>query len=244
MAISRRAPSPDAVVSIHDVAGTNIDRIAAILDFLSSMNVERVTLLVIPDSGWDGAGLTRLRQWGAAGIDLAAHGWRHRCGRIEGSYHRFHSRFLSRNVAEHLSAGPERVADIIRRSYNWFNRKRLPTIPLYVPPAWAMGRIDEAALQKLPFRWYETVTGVWDAHTGRHWRLPLVGFEADTRLRTLSLSLFNRINIAAASAARQTLRIAIHPDDISLGLAVTLPAILNRCDRFLHYSDVMGGGAS
>ncbi len=241
---SRRGSPPDAVVSIHDVAGTNIDRITAILDFLSSMNVARVTLLVIPDSEWDGDGRRRLRQWGEAGIDLAAHGWRHRCGRIRGPYHRFHSRFLSRNVAEHLSAGPDRVADIIRRSHDWFNEMGLPTIPLYVPPAWAMGQIDETALRKLPFIWCETLTGIWDVHTGRHRRLPLAGFEADTRLRTLSLSLFNQINIAAASASGRPLRVAIHPDDLSLGLAGALPAVLGRCGRFLRYSDVMGGGPS
>ncbi len=161
------APSPDAVVSIHDVAGTDINRITAILDFLSSMNVARVTLLVIPGSGWDDAGRQRLRQWGESGIDLAAHGLRHRCGRIWEPYHRFHSRFLSRNVARHLSAGLNRVADIIRRSHDWFEEMGLPTIPLYVPPAGTMGRIDETALRKLPFRLYETVTGVWYARTGR-----------------------------------------------------------------------------
>ena len=241
---SRWGPSPDAVVSIHDVAGTNIDRIAAILDFLSSMNVARVTLLVIPDSGWNGAGLRRLRQWGKSGIELAAHGWRHRCGRIGGPYHRFHSRFLSRNVAEHLSAGPDRVADIIRRSHNWFEEMGLPTIPLYVPPAWAMGRIDETALQKLPFRLYETVTGVWDARTGRRRWLPLVGFEADTRPRVLILSVLNRIHLAGASVSGRPLRVAIHPDDLSLGLADALPVVLRRCGRFLRYSDVVGGGPS
>jgi uncharacterized protein len=221
-----------------------MDRIADSLDFLSSMHVERVTLLVIPDSGWDVAGLHQLKRWEDAGIDLAAHGWRHRCGRIEGPFHRFHSRFLSRNVAEHLSAGPDGVADIIHRSHDWFRERGLPTIPLYAPPAWAMGRIDGAALQKLPFRWCETLTGIWDVHTGRHRRLPLAGFEADTRPRTVSLSLFNRINIAGASASGRPLRIAIHPDDLSLGLAGALPALLGRCGRFLRYSDVMGGGAS
>jgi predicted deacetylase len=94
----------------------------------------------------------------------------------------------------------------------------LPAPSLYVPPAWAMGRISRAGLRKLPFRYYETISGVYDAQADRFIRLPLLGFEADTRIRATALKLSNVLNRRLANAHRE-LRFAIHPTDFELYLA-------------------------
>lgn len=57
--------------------------------------------------------------------------------------------------------------------------------------------------------------------------LPLVGFEADTNLRKLSLILSNSINLAFSSEQRP-LRISIHPDDYELLLAKDIKRFLKR----------------
>lgn len=233
-------PRP-AVVSIHDVAGTNIDRIGAILDRLSGIGIDAVTLLVIPDSGWDHRGLARLREWRRQGIGIAAHGWRHRCRGPKGWTHKLHSAVISGEAAEHLSMEPAAIAPMIRRSHDWFVQNGLAPIPLYVPPAWAMGPLSRAALGGLPFLWYETLTGILDASTGRRRFFPLVGFEAAGPFSVAGLTAFNGMNRAVQGISGRPLRIAIHPNDLSLDMGRPLMACLGGDYRFTGYPQILAG---
>jgi len=176
------------------------------------------SLLVVPGVGWTGETLDRLRGLLARGHSLAGHGWQHRCARIRGLRHRLHSALISRDVAEHLCLDASGIEALIRRCGAWFPRHGLPRPDTYVPPAWAMGRIERRRLPGLGFRYFETLTGLYDAGTGRFRRLPLAGFEADTRFRALVLRGFNRAALALARPGRP-LRIAIHPCDAELLLA-------------------------
>lgn len=212
------ATQSGVLVSVHDVMPQTLDRVARILGTLEAAGIGGVSLLVVPGAGWTADTLDRLHGMLARGHRLAGHGWHHRCPRIRGLRHRLHSALISRDVAEHLALDAAGIEALIRRCGEWFPRHGLPQPHTYVPPAWAMGGIPRARLYGLGFRYFETLTGVFDAGAGRFRRLPLAGFEADTRLRALTLRALNRVCASLASADRP-LRLAIHPRDPELLLA-------------------------
>ncbi|MEJ2631785.1 MAG: DUF2334 domain-containing protein [Acidihalobacter sp.] len=212
-------------LSLHDVCPATLERTEALASRIETLG-RRATLLVIPDADWDETGLARLRALHGRGHDLAGHGWTHHTARWGGLAHRIHGWMISNRVAEHLAedaAGRERI---IRRCHAWFAENGLPEPSLYVPPAWAMGRIPSRRLQQLPFRYYETLGGIYSSGDTRFTRLPLAGFEADRPWRAHVLRLSNAVN---RRLARDTirLRIAIHPWDLDGPLRTDLLRLLS-----------------
>lgn len=237
---------PTALVSIHDVMPENLPQVARILDLLERLDVHPVTLLVVPGLAWDEEGLQQLRQWHSAGCELAGHGWTHRAARIGSLYHKVHSTLLSRNVAEHLALDAAGIERLIRDCHAWFADRGLPEPGLYVPPAWAMGAIRRSAFRDLPFRYYETLTGARDTDSGRFQSMPVIGFEADTRLRAIVLRISNAVNLLRIRLTKQPLRIAIHPHDLDYLLAPDVERLLRKAKgamgaRFVSYSEAMPG---
>ena len=207
------------LVSIHDVMPETLNEVDDILRRIADAGMPgTVTLLVVPGRNWSEDDIAVLRRWADDGHELAGHGWVHEVERLRGVSHRLHSLFISRNVAEHLALDEQGIRTLIEDCHGWFERMGLPAPAMYVPPAWAMGRIDTADLRELPFRYYETLSGIYDAATDTMTRIPLVGFEADTRLRAALLRLFNAGNRWLANRRGQ-LRLAIHPQDFRLHLA-------------------------
>ena len=227
-----------ALVSVHDLMPETLPAVRRILDLLDRRGIGPVTLLVVPGRDWSAADLDLLRQLQDAGHVLAGHGWSHRVRRIAGPAHLLHSLLISRRAAEHLALGTEDLRRLVARCHAWFEVRGLNPPTLYVPPAWALGRLDRDALAALPFRQYETTGGVLDAYGGRFRRLPLAGFEADRRWRAGALRLWNAVNTARADAARP-LRVAIHPRDLELRLGGALDALLARDLRCHHYGDLL-----
>ena len=229
----------DPLVSIHDVMPNTMSRVQMLIDAAASSGVQNLTLLVVPGLSWTPHDLETLRRWQDKGLALAGHGWVHNCASPKSWYHRLHSLLLSRNVAEHLSCQNvrERIA-LVQRCGEWFEGHRLGMPHLYVPPAWALG-IPQDEFAQLPFCLVETLTGVADCRTGTVHRLPLLGFEADTKFRRLFVAGFNRANAVVAGWGRQPVRVSIHPYDLELLLADDLRRCLRRCgegsryDRFL-----------
>ncbi len=224
----------DALVSIHDVTPSTLDRVDALLARCSEHGVDRVTLLVVPGHDWCATALERLRAWQRAGHELAAHGWSHRARARRTLYHRLHAALISRHCAEHLSRPAGEVVDLMRTSHDWFAEHGLAPPSLYVPPAWALGPVRPRDLAELPYDHVETLAGLRHAG-GLHW-LPLVGYEADTALRAATLRASNAL--ARVTTRRQRpLRIGLHPDDAGLRLARDMDADLAGIRRALHYRD-------
>lgn len=219
-----------------------VPQVEGILELLTEAGVDTATLFIVPGSGWDEAGLARVREWHAQGWTLAGHGWEHRAVPPRTLYHRLHSLILSRDCAEHLSLETDAVAALIGRCFAWFDAHGLAAPRLYVPPAWALGRISRARLRELPFHLYESLSGVYDAESDRFRRLPLVGFEADTALRVPVLRAANAANVAMHRVLRKPLRISIHPFDLDLRLAGDVVRLLSCCDCFLEYDALVAGG--
>lgn len=231
------------LVAIHDVMPETLPHVARILALLEEQHVRPVTLLVVPGRDWTGAGLAQLKAWEAAGHVLGGHGWLHQVDEIRGWWHWLHSATLSRNVAEHLALDEGGIAALIQRNHDWFREHGLQPPELYVAPAWAMGRIGPATLQALPFRYYEYLSGVYDAKTGAHRVLPLTGYEADTKGRAIFLRWFNRLNAWLARVLRRPLRIGIHPYDLDYYTADQLRGYVARAPRCIGYPEVLSKAA-
>ncbi|GGX38211.1 polysaccharide deacetylase family protein [Saccharospirillum salsuginis] len=217
-----------AIISLHDVMPHTLDETEELLaDWLTDIPPERVTLLVVPGLNWQPAQLDRLREWERQGYELAGHGWIHHVRRVKTLYHCLHSILISRRAAEHLSLSENELVTLLNDNYHWFQHHDFKTPELYVPPAWAMGQLDTAALQRLPFRYYESTPGLLDSQQNRFRRLPLAGFEADRRWRGPCLRTWNGINRVVA-APQRPIRLSIHPFDHRYHLAHSLRRWLSR----------------
>jgi len=227
--------APRALLSIHDVMPETLDDVATLFEACVSRGLEPPALLVVPGLAWREADLCRLRQWEHRGAELIAHGWLHRT-RPQRLYHRLHAALISRDVAEHLALPPDGVLDLMRASHDWFAAHDLPSPRTYIPPAWALG-ITPRRLLELPYRCVEVLRGVLlrDGDGIRSRRLPLLGFEADTRTRAAILRNWNRLQQHRAARALAPLRISIHPTDHRLLLRDELHAVLDQDWQCLRY---------
>lgn len=216
-----------AVISIHDVMPETMAHTFELLKLCAHLQPLHIYLLVVPGLNWQPRHIEQLKELEAQGYQLAGHGWRHQCREIKTIKHRLHSLFISRNAAEHLSLTTEQLHQLIYRNYNWFIESGFKAPELYVPPAWAMGNLPEAALKNLPFKYYETTSGIYHVPSMSFKRLPLAGFEADNIWRKAALKFWNQINRAAASNT-SPLRIAIHPYDLDLKLSTQLESLVSQ----------------
>jgi predicted deacetylase len=225
------------LVSLHDVMPKTLENVERIMQELERHELLPVTLLVVPDAGWTGESLQKLNEFVAAGAEVAGHGWRHVVENVSGVRHKLHSLLISRDVAEHLALSRPDIESLVRRCHNWFKEHDLPAPELYVPPAWAMGSLRRADLDRLPFRQYETLGGVYDVRSRQFRRLPMTGFEADTAFRATTCRAWNRLNLSWAGTSNPV-RVAIHPQDRELRLAEDLRILLQQRGRALSYRDI------
>jgi predicted deacetylase len=228
--------APRALVSVHDLMPATMPAVRRTLALLEHHAVHPVTLLVVPGSGWDAAGIDELRALERAGYRLAGHGWAHRAPHIRGLRHRLHSLFLSRNVAEHLALERDGILALMRRCRAWFEAQGLSLPTLYVPPAWALGELSANDLRRADlFQRVEVFSGVLDVASGRLTRSPVLGYEADASLRVPVLRLWNALGRRRAAACRWV-RVGIHPGDIDHPLRADLIADLGRFRHFADYA--------
>lgn len=214
----------DYLVSVHDVMPETLGRVLALLERLDAAALGPATLLVVPGRDWRGEDLAVLERLAAAGHRLAGHGVSHRATRYRNLAHRVHGLLMSRHAAEHLAHDAAGIRRLIGECRDWFERHALPAPSLYVPPAWAMGPLPRQELRGLGFRYYEYLTGIYDARRDAWHRIPVLGFEADTAVRALSLRFSNAVNRLIARRLGVA-RLALHPYDLELKLADDL----HRC---------------
>lgn len=226
-----------AILSIHDVMPETLIHVHQILQSMQHIPTHKVTLLVVPGKDWSPSDVKQLKQWQINGYILAGHGWQHRCIDQKNKYHRLHSLFLSRNSAEHLSQSTESIHRIMQACFHWFHQQHLPVSSLYVPPAWALGRWKTNSWHAVPFTMIETTSGIMQKN-GKTQRLPLLGFEADTVIRSSFLRLFNCINHWISKKTKRPVRIAIHPFDLQFNLSQNLLSTLSNPYHWISYEDL------
>ena len=227
-----------AIISIHDVMPHSLERVRELLDKMSHLAPGAITLLVVPGLDWSQGQLQTLRELQDAGYRLAGHGWHHKTRAIRTLYHHFHAGLVSRTAAEHLSLDADQISRIMADCHQWFADKGLAAPDLYVPPAWAMGAIPKSKLRAAPFRYFESTAGLYDSETDRGIKLPLLGFEADTRFRAVTLNAWNSLNYLLGTA-RRPVRLSIHPSDHSLLLKNSLAHYLAKVSTAVPYTSVL-----
>jgi len=233
--LPRDAANRPSIVSIHDLTPAALPATLAIIELLEQENVRPVTLLVVPGVEWPSRDIDTLKRLQDEGYELAGHGWSHQCKGWGSWWHRLHGLVISRNLAEHLSLSRSEIMDTISRCYDWFATVELQPPRLYVPPAWALGDVRPAALRETPFEAYEVLTGVHYAQESRFARMPLVGYESDTRWRVPTLRTVNAANRCLSWCLKRPLRISIHPRDLELHLAEDLRSILRQNREWTDY---------
>lgn len=214
-----------------------LDDVIFLLQHIPENCRPQVSLLVVPGLHWDAHGIDQLRFWQAQGFELAGHGWSHRCRSIRGVYHRLHAAFISRDCAEHLALCSSELVDLLQRNYHWFESHGLSAPELYVPPAWAMGRLSSLQLQHAPFRYFENTAGIYDSQAKQYRRLGVVGYEADTCVRQYVLSGWNALNHHLISVNRPV-RISIHPNDHRLRLSRDLFSVFEKLQHREYFQAV------
>ncbi|MGM0553183.1 MAG: polysaccharide deacetylase family protein [Pseudomonadota bacterium] len=227
-----------SLISIHDVMPDTLPQVRELLALLRKHGHERVTLLVVPGLAWSETALQELWAWQDAGLELAAHGWTHRAAHVRGVRHHMHAALISRQAAEHLALDTRGIRELMQAAADWFPRHGLQSPSTYVPPAWALGRMPRAGLVDMPFRQIEVMRGLLDTRSGRLQPMPLLGYQADTRLRAGFLALWNRLQVLRGRyRTHQPMRIGIHPDDAQLYLSAALERCLARVPPSILYMD-------
>lgn len=217
-----------SLVSIHDVSPRTLPDVIRVVELMDSLRLAPAPLLLCAGSPWQSRDLATVRQLAEKGHPLVAHGWTHEARAIRGMRHRLHALLLSRNVAEHLSLSDCEINELLQRCSEWFEARSLPAPAMYVPPAWALGPVTKEQLQQSPFRWFETLSGIYDSQVDRFQWLPLLGFQADTRARKLVLRVLNGANVSLARWSGRAVRVAIHPEDQRLLMGGELARLLGR----------------
>ncbi len=217
--------------SIHDVAPHTQAQVEALCQSLPRDLPQPPMLLVIPGLDWQPAQIDWLRQKQQAGFVLVAHGWQHQALAKRTLWHRLHAAMLSRDAAEHLSRSRAELQQRTADSVQWFAANDLITPQYYVPPAWALGALQPQDLLPLGVQRVETLAGYRSTQTGRLQPAALIGFEADTPLRARLLRACNALQGPLARQSGWRLRIAIHPNDLTLHLRDDLRALLSPPPR-------------
>lgn len=140
-----------------------MNKVNEIIHRLDKRLKTNLILLVVPGCRWSDNEIAKLKQYQDEGIYLAGHGWHHRAIKVNSFYHRLHSLLISRKAAEHLSLPSIEIFQLIENCYQWFIDKGFKSPELYVPPAWAMGRITLQHLSRSSFRYFENTTGLIDS---------------------------------------------------------------------------------
>ena len=229
-----------ALVSIHDVMPETFNKVLQIIKWLKEKGVPPCALLVVPGKNWNEDMISQLRALTREGYPLVAHGWFHKT-KPKRLFHKLHSLILSRDVAEHLDLDSSGIIELMNRAHNWFPENNLRSPKLYVPPAWALGFLNQSALSETPYEMVEITRGVLNLkgeQSPKLITLPVTGYEADNATRTLFLRIWNQLQEKHARFHKTPLRISIHPNDLNLNIADQLEAQIDRADSFIQYQDI------
>ena len=224
-----------SIISIHDVMPHTLDNIKKIIKILEKIKCAPPTLLVVPGRNWSKNDINFLKTIQNDGYEIAGHGWYHETKNISTFYHKFHSAFISRNVAEHLSLTNKEIVMLMENCFKWFEKNHFQKPITYVPPAWALGNINKKDISNSSYKIIETLSGVY--YEEKFEKMLLVGYETDNLFRVITVSFLNFLSEKISTYSTIPLRISIHPNDFSYPLKSQLEKILQSERKFFSYRD-------
>lgn len=234
--MSKTPPTKRLLASIHDVGPgfeREVEQLCALLE--RRLGGLRFAMLVVPDH-WGRHPLrehtafqSRLRAWSEAGVEMFVHGWFHKDTADHSGVAQFKARHMTAGEGEFLGLdeqtalqrmrdGKALIEDIIGRETAGF-----------IAPAWLYGDGARAALLQAGFALGEDHWKVWDAQTNRVLaKGPVITWASRSRMRTAS-SLFFASLARAALSPMPSVRIAVHPGDVTKdALLASIDATLRR----------------
>lgn len=211
------------LVSLHDVTPRHEKAVENILEFLRSLGLPPVPLLVVPDfhGAWpldEHPGFVeRLLDWKKLGHELVLHGY----GHLERSEDaalpttlagRLRRQFLTAGEGEFLNLGPEAATERLRAGLAMWDRCGLGKVEGFVAPAWLFCKTLPHALWSQGFSWTEDHQGIHFA-VDPFVRAPVITWASRDPARRIGSRLYAQ---AALSHWRREslIRIAIHPHDL------------------------------
>ena len=220
------------LASIHDVSPRFQDAVDRLADRLAGhLGGPRFAMLVVPDH-WgeapiegDRAFHARLRDWHAAGVEMFVHGWFHRDeARHPGGVAAFKARHMTAGEGEFLGLDHGAALQRMRDGKALIEDILGAPTTGFVAPAWLYGDGAMAALADAGFPIAEDHMRVWSPATGRTLaRGPVITWASRSRARIAS-SLFFAGIARHALRPMKTVRIAVHPGDVSV------PSLLDSID--------------
>lgn len=225
-------------VALHDVEPATFARCAMIRDWLSDLDVDAVTLLVIPAA--DGHPFFQrspaleawLRERCAAGDAVAQHGFRHARMRPGSPLRRAQGGF----AAEFAGLSAREARDRVLAGRRLMVMGGLEPRG-FVAPAYAYTRGLRTALQST-FEWWATLLRFRGPHTAL---APALGLGASSRFKRVASPALLQ---AAAPMARSTLRLDLHPADFDHPrhvLALERVLLRARARTAVTYDDLLAG---
>lgn len=217
-------PQPKRLlVSIHDVAPPferEIDHLAGQLaDILGG---PRFAMLVVPNH-WNRAPLIddkafgrRLRDWADQGIEMFLHGWFHRDDTDHaGMLASLKARHMTAGEGEFLGLASDQAERRMRAGRDVVEQATGKAVAGFIAPAWLYGHGAHAAMRRCGFTLSEDHWRVWNPASGDVLsRSPVITWASRTPLRTMSSLAVARV-ARTASAPIQTMRVAVHPGDVT-----------------------------
>lgn len=206
--------SPVRVVSIHDVSSVTLDVSRRLLTLCEESGV-RVSLLVVPGP-WRGARVTEdrsFRRWldGAAdrGHEVSLHGWTHEGGGGRG----LANRFIARGCGEF--AALDRVEALRRLECGLAVMDELGhRVEGFTAPGWLLSSGAREALVDLGFVYTTTHLSVLDLTGAEPIAVPALCQRPDSPIAGIGSRFVRRVVVARVASGR-SVRLALHPADLS-----------------------------
>jgi predicted deacetylase len=229
-------PARRLLVSIHDVSPRSEHAVDALAERLERhLGSAGFAMLIIPDH-WREAPIAgnaafhaRLRQWAGMGIEMFLHGWCHRDETpAPQGLAAFKGRHMTAGEGEFLSLSRAEATQRMRAGKMLLEDILGTPVAGFIAPAWLYGPGALAALDDLGFAIAEDHFKVWAPGSRRVLsRGPVVTWASRSPGRIRSSLGFAALARRVLPAVLPTLRVAVHPGDI------TVPALLGSIDATL-----------
>lgn len=214
--------APSLLVSLHDVSPRHAAAVESVLAEFRALGLPPAVLLVVPDfhGDWpltDHPRFTqRLRELGAAGHELALHGYFHKelpedRSDSRGASAFLRRRFLTAGEGEFLSLPPRRQRERLEDGLRMWEAAGLERPDGFVPPAWLHRPDLSAILWERGFAWTENHGGLLFRDRSPL-KSPVITWASRDPLRRIGSRAFAPLALRAWKS-EPLLRIAVHPHD-------------------------------
>lgn len=207
---------PQLCVVLHDVAASTLDACERVVSAVAEVAPVPLTLLAVPRYHCEPSPAV-FGQWlgqrGAAGDEIALHGYTHQDdGAPHGLVDRLRRRFYTRGEGEFCDLTLTEATRRLTAGVRWFARQGLLAPAGFVAPAWLMNEATWQALRWQPFSYTCTLRHVALLPERRMLTSQSIVYSCASAWRRQASRAWNAA-VAASMSDNPLLRIELHPHD-------------------------------